>query len=121
MPSTVEIYDVNNQYSWEYVVLVFDDIYGGNQLVERWRYNDDGVEVQERFEFGQLVEFTQFDAQNAHNWEFQHIMYDPNGDMMRRETFFDNGISKTEEFFEGRLFYTVVSRKWWKFAGGVIS
>ena len=88
-------------------MLVFDEIYGSNQLVERWRYNDDGVEVQERFEFGQLVEFTQFDAQNAHNWEFQHIMYDPNGDMMRRETFFDNGISKTEEFFEGRLFYTV--------------
>lgn len=108
MPNYVYIYDENNQYTWDTVILGFDYYNGVYQMVERERLNDDDTVIQERFEDGILRSMSQFDDRGpnpdgVHNWTFIETVYDPIGQVEFRYSQYDDGRIVEENYQNGML------------------
>ncbi len=95
--------DVDDFYSdaWDVVTLFYSD----GELSERQTRYDNGSFKVEVFADGTLSETVQIDdyfgAGNAYDWSRIDTTYDQSGLIQYRETVFDNGVMKYEEFENG--------------------
>ncbi|PJI91851.1 hypothetical protein BC777_0692 [Yoonia maricola] len=100
--------DIADVFSWETITTLFD--FGG-AISERETIFDDGVTKFEEFDNGIRTSMTQFDNVGfdgvpapdggAKTWQEIYTSYDENGEIDTRETIFDDGVTKFEEFDNG--------------------
>ena len=106
MTSTTVQQDIENLYSWDFIVSDFDE---GGVLTSRFTRYDNGTTRTESFEAGNVwfVEWTDFGSDEmpngARSWERLEITYDENGDLAERYQLNDNGIQSIQRYDAGVL------------------
>ena len=108
MITTSTRFDTEEQFSWDSITSTFDN----DTLIFRDTLFDNGVARFEQFENGLRSVTTQYDNFDpfsgeapadggAFSWTEQFTGYDENGDIQGRDTLFDNGVQRFEQFENG--------------------
>ena len=116
--------DTEDQFSWDNITSTFDN----DTLIFRDTLFDNGVARFEQFENGLRSVTTQYDNVDlstgeapadggAFSWTEQSTFYDQDGALEFRETTFDNGVEKFEQFENGVRSFTYQSDNIDQFTG----
>ena len=108
MITTSTRFDTEDQFSWDSITSTFED----QTLIFRETVYDNGIARSEEFLFGVRASITQYDNVDpitgeapedggAVSWTEQYIEYDPSGTIEFRDTLFDSGVQRIENFQNG--------------------
>jgi hypothetical protein len=100
MPTIVRD-DLEDQFQWDTITTTTSE---EGQVLSKDTIYDNGLVTLEEFSDGVRSSVTQHDTSedgSAKTWEAIYTSYDEGGDLAQRDTVYDNGLVKLEEFSDG--------------------